>query len=238
MSERNTIWALRALALALAILAWTFVSLDRERQGERPMTATVQYNLPQHLVILEPVEAVNIRLSGPESSLADLDPFRVYVAVDLTDRPEGPAEINLTPADVRRPANLDLEVTSIEPNTLTLDLDRLANELRPVVVRFAGEPAAGAVVGEAAVSPTSVMVRGPASILRQVEFVETRAVDLTGHAIDFSETALLRSPDPLITVIEPSFVTVNIPLVIPNAPAQLGDEDDDDALLPAGAAER
>jgi hypothetical protein len=54
--------------------------------------------------------------------------------------------------------------------------------------------------------------------LRQVEFIQTRAVDLTGHAIDFSESVLLRSPDPLITVIEPSFVSVMVPLAIPNAP--------------------
>ena len=73
------------------------------------------------------------------------------------------------------------------------------------------------------------MVRGPASILRQVEFVETRPVDLTGHAIDFSESVLLRSPDPLITVIEPSFVSVHVPLSIPNAPGNGDGESDDGA---------
>jgi type VI protein secretion system component VasF len=60
VSERNTIWALRALAVALAVLAWTFISLDRERQRERPLAATVQYNIPDNLVILDPVETVSI----------------------------------------------------------------------------------------------------------------------------------------------------------------------------------
>ena len=72
MSEPKTIWALRILALALAILAWTFISLDRERQSERPLTATVQYNLPENLVVLDPVETVNIRLSGSENSFNNL----------------------------------------------------------------------------------------------------------------------------------------------------------------------
>jgi hypothetical protein len=70
------------------------------------------------------------------------------------------------------------------------------------------------------------MVRGPASILRQVEFVETRPIDLSGHAIGFTESVLLRSPDPLITVIEPSFVSVRVPLAIPNAPGN-GDEEEE-----------
>lgn len=224
MSERNTIWALRALAVALAVLAWTFISLDRERQRERPLAATVQYNIPDNLVILDPVETVSIRLIGPESSLGDLDPFDVFVVVDLTDSTAGPTEILLAPSDVRRPPNL--RITSIEPNALTLDLDRLSNELRTVVPRFAGEPAAGAVAGQAVVTPQSVMVRGPASILRQVEFVETRPIDLSGHAIGFTESVLLRSPDPLITVIEPSFVSVRVPLAIPNAPGN-GDEEEE-----------
>lgn len=216
MSEPKTIWALRTLALALAILAWTFISLDRERQSERPLTATVQYNIPDQLVVLDPVETVNIRLTGPDSSFSDLDPFNVFVVVDLTDRPRGPAEIPLTPSDVRRPAGL--RVTSIEPNVLTLDLDLISNELRPVIARLEGEPAAGAVAGMPSLVPDSVMVRGPASILRQIAFVETRPVNLTGHAIDFSRSVLLSSPDPLITVIEPSFVTVHVPLAIPNTP--------------------
>jgi YbbR domain-containing protein len=238
MSERNTIWLLRALALALAILAWTFISLDRERESERPIVASVQYNIPDHLVVLDPVETVNIRLSGPESSFGGLDPFDVFVVVDLTDESEGPTEINLTPSEVRRPSNLNLRVTSIEPNALTLDLDRVSNELRPVEVRFGGEPAAGAVVGQPTIVPESVMVRGPSSILRQVEFVQTRALDLTGHAIDFSESVLLRSPDPLITVIEPSFVSVMVPLAIPNAPGTddadsvAGDGSDPDDVAP------
>ena len=60
MSERRTLWALRALAVALAILAWAFISLDRERLGQRPIEATVQYSLPDNLVLLDPVETVSI----------------------------------------------------------------------------------------------------------------------------------------------------------------------------------
>jgi YbbR domain-containing protein len=216
VSEAKTLWALRALALALALLAWASISLDRERQAERPVVATVQYSIPNQLVLLDPIESVTVRLSGPQSSFANLNPFEVFVVVDLTDRPEGAAEVNLTTSDVIRPAGL--QVVSIEPNLLTLDLDRLISEMRPVVPRFSGEPSAGAVVGSPSVSPESVRVQGPGKILRQIDSIDTRPVDLTGHAITFSEQSLLVLPDPLITVIEPAVVTVRIPLEIPNAP--------------------
>lgn len=232
MSEGKTIWALRALALALAILAWAFISLDRERQAERPVTATVQYSIPDQLVLLEPVESVTVRLSGPASAFVNLNPFQVFVVVDLTDRPQGAAEFPLTPSDVVRPAGLT--VVSIEPNLLTLDLDRLVSEMRPVIPRFAGEPSAGAVVGSLSVQPESVLVRGPASILRQIASVDTRPVDLTGHAITFSEQSLLVLPDPLVTVIEPAVVTVRVPLEIPNTPALDEDTGDDETPVPSG----
>ena len=224
MSERKTLWALRFLAVALAILAWAFISLDRERQGERAVVATVQYSLPDNLVLLDPVETVNVRLSGPESSFSNLNPFQVFVVVDLTDETEGATEVRLTPTDIIRPGGL--QVVSIEPNFLTLDLDSISSEMKPVIARLAGEPSAGAVAGIPSVTPESVLVSGPTSVLRRIATIDTRPVNLTGHAITFEKQALVMSPDPLITVIQPAVVIVRVPLEIPNTPPVEGDDGD------------
>jgi YbbR domain-containing protein len=224
VSERRTLWALRALALALALLAWTFVSLEREQQGERVIPVTVQYNnpRPEDIIVLEPTETVNVRLRGAVSRISRLNPLQLSVVVDLPAEARGLLEYPLTAGDVARPT--DLEVLSIEPNVLFLELDRMVNEMKPIVPRLEGEPAAGAVAGTPTVLPPNALVRGPASRMRQIESLSTRPVDLRGHAIEFEERVVVVSPDPLVKVVESAVVTVRIPLSIPNAPESGLDE--------------
>jgi len=45
----------------------------------------------------------------------------------------------------------------------------------------------------------------------------TTPIDLTGHALDFKEQVAVVSPDPLVKVVQPSVVTVQVPLKVPQA---------------------
>jgi YbbR domain-containing protein len=225
LSEARTLWALRALALALAILAWFFISLEGERRRERAFDASVQYNNPDptSLMVLEPVRTVSVRLSGPVSRITTLNPLQVGVIVDLPDQTDGFIEVPLAAKDIIRPQGLD--VVEINPNVLRLELDRIINDMKPVVPRLEGEPAAGAIAKTPEARPASVLVRGPESILNRHATVSTSPVNLDGHAIEFEERVAVVSPDPRIQVLQPAVVNVKIPLEIPNAPVN-GTEDE------------
>lgn len=220
MTKKTALWALRALALGLAVASWVFVTSSRRDQSEIAETTiepSVQYNNPgsRDLIVLDPVLRVQVRLRGPLNLISALSPAQVSVVVDLRDAQQGLLEVPLTPQNVVRPQGL--EVLSIQPNLLTLVVDRVISEFRNVSVRFSGEPAAGAIAGTPDVVPPRVLVRGPESILGSVESLATRPIQLDGHAIDFEEQALVVSPSPLVQVLQPTFVTVRIPLAIPNA---------------------
>lgn len=210
-------WGLRLLALALAVLAWSFLGLgQREQTNETTVEPFVTYRLPEDYMLLDSQDRVRVRLQGPASRIAGLNPFQVSVEVELRDRELGRHEIALISDYVIAPAGL--EVTSIEPNVLTVQLDREVSELRPIDVQLIGEPAAGAVAREPTVFPIQALITGPESRVRQLTALSTTPISLDGHALDFDAQARVVSSDPLIRVIEPSMVNVNVRLDIPNAP--------------------
>ena len=221
MSPFTSNWGLRLLALALAILAWFILSVgQREQVGEQTIEPFVTYRPPDNYVILNPAEKVRLRVRGPASRIATLNPIQVSVRVDLRDKQRGTHEVALGPANVALPEGL--EVVSIDPNILTLQLDREISQLKPIDALLTGEPAAGAIAQEPSVVPLQALVRGPESRVNQLAALTTQPVTLDGHALDFDQQAAVISPDPLVRVVEPSVVTVKVRLDIPNTPPAEG----------------
>jgi YbbR domain-containing protein len=205
------LWGLRLLALAIALGLWFVISVEkRETQRQKGVEASVSYNPPSGLVILNPEQTVTVVLSGPDRLITMLNPFQVDVQVDLKMAQPGTVTANLTAEQVVRPQGL--KVVSIKPSQLTLRLDREKTARLPVVPIFGGEPAAGAEMGEVVVIPAQVQVVGPESRVDHVDHLETSPIALDGHALDFEEDANVVSPDPLVQVLQPSRVRVRVPL--------------------------
>lgn len=212
--EARTRWALRLLAAGLALAAWFFVSwTGRERVTETTVEPFIQYNPPPGHTVLNPVLKARLRLRGPSSRISGLNPLQVNVVVDLRNEVAGTVEVPLGTANVVAPQDLDL--VSIEPNVLPLQIDRVLTEMRPVEARLVGEPAAGAIAQSPEVVPPSVLVTGPESILRQIPALYTAPISLDGHALDFEERVLVASPNPQVSVNQP-VVSVRVPMQIPN----------------------
>ena len=214
MSEIRNLWSLRLLALALALLAWFFFAVQqRERLSEKVVEASVRYDNFPGLVLLERVESVRVGLRGSEGKLRNLNPFLVEVFIELDEPAKGLFEIPLSADNVLLPE--DLEVISLQPNVIRLELDDEIDHLLGVEAKLDGEPAAVAIVQRTEVRPSMVLVRGPRSLIDQIRVLSTTPVDLTGHAIDFEEQAAVLSPDSLVTIVQPAVVTVRIHLQIP-----------------------
>jgi YbbR domain-containing protein len=221
MTDSPRTWGIRLLALAIALGIWFNASVkDRLVFSERVVEAGVRYNRPRGFVIMEPVQSVSVRLSGSERSIRQLNPSQVDVQVELSQRQEGTVTVNLTRDSVLVPEGLS--VVQIEPASLRLELERELTERVRVVPRFSGEPAEGATVRRFDATPDGVMVTGPASLLERLEEVSTDPIALDGHALTFDETVSVRTPNPLIQILQPYKVTVRIELEEPGAPGTPG----------------
>ena len=215
MSRRARLGALRLTAVGLAVLLWLWVTVERrgERPAEKIVDATVTYNPPPGMMILDPQGTVRVRLRGSERAIRRVNPFQIDVQVVVRADREGPLEVRLQPEDVMMPEGV--EAVSIEPSVLRLHVDQEVRRLLPVEVPLVGEPAAGAqLAGKPRATPAEVLVTGPRKVVSRLSAVRANPISLDGHALDFQESALLVSPDPLVQL-QTQVVSVTVPMQQP-----------------------
>ena len=200
------------LALIIAV-AVKFTVHEAEQVADRVVEAPVTYNLPSDDVVsYEQVEKVKVGLRGKQSEIAQLTVFNVEVIVDILEGQVGPIDVNLTPSNVRTQG--DFDVISLLPNSFTIWVEPKHEATLRIVAQLLGEPAAGARHLAPIVRPATARVSGPESHVRKVLEL-TAPVRLDGHARTFTDTVLVVSPNPLVQVIEPTFVKVEVPMEEP-----------------------
>ncbi len=211
MSERARTWTLRLLALAIAIGIWFNASIeDRLVPSERVVEASVSFNRPRGFMVIDPVRTVNVRLLGNKRAVRQLSPDQVSVSVELSPRQEGSATINLSRDNVLAPNGL--EVVSIEPSTIQVQFEREITQRVPVAPEIVGNPAEGFGVGAVDIFPSQVLVSGPQSKLQRIVSLSTPPIDIEGRTSTLDETVPVLTSDPLIQIVQPSRVTIRIPI--------------------------
>jgi YbbR domain-containing protein len=215
LSERARTWALRLLALGIALGIWFNASVeDRLVSSEKVVEANISYNRPRGFIIINPVHSVNVRLIGSKKAIRQLNPLMVDVQVELSRRQAGATTVTLGSENVLAPDGL--QVVSIEPSTIPVDLEREITQRLPVIPRLVGKPAAGAKPEEPEVFPNQVLVTGPEPLLARIDSLSTRPISLAGRTVTFEETVPVLTPDPLIQIVQPSQVTVRVPIQSPS----------------------
>jgi YbbR domain-containing protein len=210
------------LAVVLACLVWYGSALDRrERISERQLdTAVTLVNVPADMVITSEVPRfLSLRVRGPLSRLRSLDPVQTGVVIDLRGAGEGQRDFSVETRNVVVPPGV--EVLAVSPSQVPLRLERLGRRRVPVRARVVGEPAAGLVVGGAVVDPATAVLTGPRFQLEALQAVTTEPVNVDGADGPVEAQAAVRSPNPLMRVVEPLTVRVTVE-VVPARPETRG----------------
>ncbi len=221
--RRASLWGLRLLATLAAVAVWFSTSyVKRERVSEKLIDATVTYNPGRGIIILDPLQTVKVRLRGPDRQIRTLAPHVVDVVIEVSGVAVGTLDVQLDETNVLRPEGL--EVVAIEPNSIPLRLDPEKTQMLKVSPRLVGEPAAGAEPLSPIAHPDAVQVTGPESVLANITAATTSPISLDGHALSFRQSVSVVPPDPLVRIVQPSVVTVEVPMHFPGAAAAAGEE--------------
>jgi len=202
-----------ALAAVLAVVVWYGKALDRrERISERQLDASVTLlNVPENMVITSEVPRVLVlRVRGPLSRLRGLDPAQTGVVVDLRGAGEGEHEFAVEARSVTVPP--DVDVIAVSPSQLPLRLEQVVQRRIPVRPRVTGEPAAGLAIGEIEARPPAALVSGPRLQLEALRSVTTDVITVDGAEGPVEAVVAVRSPQPLVRIIEPLAVRVVVQL--------------------------
>lgn len=207
-----------ALAAAIVIKVAVHQSLQLT---EIIISAQVRYLNPDDVMIIDPVQEVNVRLRGPNSEVAELNPLSVEVEVTIADGELGLVDVSEERIAVRPPGQF--EVVSVDPNSFQLNIEPLERRLVDIRVELTGEPAAGAEHGDPRVRPETVTIQGPQSRVRAIDSLPV-TVSLDRRAIDFTTMVPIASPDSLVRI-DPRQVEVSVAMRVLAAGPVNGDEE-------------
>jgi hypothetical protein len=169
--------AIKLLSLGLTLTLWFYVTST----GKTELTITVPIelrNIPAGMMIVGDVTgSLEARVQGQERVLREATTGKKVVALlDLSLAREGENSIPISADDIRRPTGTI--VTHLSRYEIRVKLERVAQKtfrLRPVL---RGVPAAGYRLAGTSVSPTRIVIEGPASIMRMIDKLETMPIDI------------------------------------------------------------
>jgi len=148
------------------------------------------------VIVNRPPAFVKIEVTGPRTLLSLLDPERLTLKIDLRSVAVGQSEFKIYPAMFNVGRNT--AVTSISPDQLTLDVDRVVSREVPVHLAVQGKVEPGYTVTSVDITPPSVTIMGPSRFVTPLTSVTTEPFDLRGLASDTSRSVDIATPHPLL----------------------------------------
>ena len=212
----------KILSLLLAIAVWYSVRQTINDQISLDNVPVV-INVDDGVAILkQSADTVEVDLRGSQEDLQRIDRRQIKAVVDL--RGKAPAETAVVPIqvdDIRGARGVT--AVRVSPSTVHVILDRETQKTLPVKGRTSGKPLVGE-VEEIVCDPVSVILKGPARNLRDVEWLFTEPVDVDGRVESFAKRCRVLAPNNTWTPkIEPADVQVKVKIVEKNETLELKD---------------
>ena len=181
-----------------------------EKGGETALSVPLDFrNIPSSLIIIKnPVESINIRITGPQTLLMGLSPRDVKATIDLSDAKPGVAEFVIQFEQIIVPRGL--KVTVVSPPSIILRFDELFKKTVLVEAMLVGKPLEGCKITGVWVDPPAVEIAGAQSELKGLKKIFTEEVDISGLKKDTIEKAALSLAGLHIKSVSKEEVKVNI----------------------------
>jgi len=155
-------FGLKILALILASGLWLYVSATNNQArvfpGDIPLSAS---NQPAGLSPIYDAETVKISLEATASVLARLKAESFRATLDLSGLAQGTYNVPVQVTALEPGA----AVVDVQPKTVLVRLEPVAEKKLKTAVKIDGNPAAGFSVGSPQIQPAEVTVRGPKTLL-------------------------------------------------------------------------
>jgi YbbR domain-containing protein len=203
---------LKVLAIMLASVLWFTVAGEHvvERSLRVPLAVR---NLPTSLEIVGDLpESVDVRVRGSAAQLSRLETGDIVAMLDLGTARTGSRLFHLRADEVGVPYGI--EVAQVNPPTILLSIEKSIRRIVPIVPTTDGDPAPGFVVGRISAEPSTVLVVGPESRVREVGSATTEPVEIDGKSARVRDVVTVGVADAAVRLVEqPLSATVVIEIL-------------------------
>lgn len=203
-------WLTKLLALGITLALWVGVTGLSEVGSDRYKVPLVLRLADNAEATNQPIDQVEIRITGDKRRLEQIRESDMRVFVDLTSVPVGNHTLTLGPDTVTLPDLPNgVRLEDINPKRIVVRLEAIEERDVPVRVETQGAVKNGSEIYSEAVQPATVRVRGPVSYVRSLSSIPTEKVDIAGREGDFTARQVRIAPlsNENATVLE-SFVDV------------------------------
>jgi hypothetical protein len=170
---------IKLVSLVFAIVLFLVVRADKDAVAAGYVEVEYQYDASKWILMSTPPRQLRVSIRGPWSKVNRFDE-RKLKAVKLNVESLKKEVFAFQPDMIQVPAGL--RVVAISPPTAEIRVERLVERKVPLVPRMVGEVAAGyALAGRPVAEPSTVLLRGPSSLLAQLatDGLPLAPVDLT-----------------------------------------------------------
>jgi YbbR domain-containing protein len=200
-------FGLKVVALGLGTLLWFTVS---GQQSDRTIIGVpvVYRNKPANFELTDQTEMVDIHVRGLDSQLRGTLPRDFEARVDLAGGRSGEQTFVLRTDQVVGPPGL--EVTQVDPGSVTATLELAGSKTVPVQASVDGTPAPGFVVSQIVSDPGNVVVVGPARRVTATAAATTDRVSIDGARDTVTQTVSVGVLDAALRLRESTTARVTV----------------------------
>jgi YbbR domain-containing protein len=172
-------WPIKLTSLALAAVLWAAVAAEEPTTQLVPVTLLVEP--PEGRALTRPLPQVKALYTGSARELIKLYGTPPVITAMIPDTLTGSSySLELSPGELKLAQKANVQAQDVQPRRIEVTLDAVSHRTVPVVSRVAVKPDTGfAVVGGLALSPSSLLVRGPDAVVARIESVTTVPLEIT-----------------------------------------------------------
>ncbi|MFO3716675.1 MULTISPECIES: YbbR-like domain-containing protein [Anaerococcus] len=171
---------LKALSVLVAIFMWTFVINSTDPTANKtfrniPVVIKNQDVLEKSgytIVGKESSYGTNVKLKGSREKLISLKPTNIYASVDIADLEPGVQSLDI---EVDTPSGVSVD--EVDPGQINLNIQEVLEKSLPVNLVYSDQVKDGKIVDVNELSPKSITIKGPASIINKVDRLELKIDD-------------------------------------------------------------
>jgi YbbR-like protein. len=169
LSRKNVVENLRLLFFAFLLSCAVWYSVVGSSQAETDISFHVEYvDLPDDLMVVKGMKDVlRVRVRASEQRLRSVVNKDFVYRINLKNAVRGanvfPVEINTAFSDVK-----GMEILSISPSYLIIEVDEIAEKRVPVEVDFSEKDDDDLYVRDLVLEPSEVKLKGPKEILENI----------------------------------------------------------------------
>lgn len=203
---------LKVTALVLAAITWFFVkgiTSDRRVIQDVPLEIKVKPGLA--LLRSDPA-TVGVVVSGTREDVRQVSRQDVSAVLDLSrDDRMGEWTVPLRTRMISAPRRV--LVDEVQPARVRVSVDQLVERELRVEAQLTGSLPSGLAIEQVIITPLSVRVKGPKSVLESMSGVATLPIDVTGRRTSFRESVELAPVESLTGESERRWVQADVRIV-------------------------